>query len=150
MRVVVQRVSEAQVSIDGRTAGAIGRGLLVFLGIACEDTPDDAAWLARKVAGLRVFPDEAGRMNRDVREAGSGLLAVSQFTLLASTRKGTRPSFNDAAPPDLAVPLYERFLHECETLLGAPVARGEFGGAMQVALVNDGPVTLVIDSRLRE
>jgi D-tyrosyl-tRNA(Tyr) deacylase len=150
MRVVVQRVSEARVSVDARLAGSIATGLLVLLGIASEDTPEDAAWLARKVVGLRVFPDEAGRMNRDVREAGGGLLVVSQFTLLASTRKGTRPSFNDAAPPERAVPLYEQFLGECETLLGAPVARGEFGAAMAVALVNDGPVTLVIDSHLRE
>jgi D-tyrosyl-tRNA(Tyr) deacylase len=150
MRVVVQRVSEARVSVDARLAGSIATGLLVLLGIASGDTPEDAAWLARKVVGLRVFPDDAGRMNRDVREAGGGLLVVSQFTLLASTRKGTRPSFNDAAPPERAVPLYEQFLGECETLLGAPVARGEFGAAMAVTLVNDGPVTLVIDSHLRE
>lgn len=150
MRVVVQRVREARVTIEGRVTGEIATGLLVLLGIARDDTSDDVAWLARKVVGLRVFPDEAGRMNRDVREARGGLLVVSQFTLFASTRKGTRPSFNDATPPETAIPLYEEFLCESETLLGAPVARGEFGAAMEVALVNDGPVTLVIDSRLRE
>lgn len=150
MRVVVQRVSSARVGIGGRVAGEIGPGLLVLLGIAREDTAADVAWLARKVVELRVFPDEAGRMNRALREFGGGLLVVSQFTLFASTRKGTRPSFNDAAPPDVAIPLYEAFLRECEILTGRPVARGEFGAEMAVSLVNDGPVTLVIDSRLRE
>ncbi len=150
MRVVVQRVREARVTIGGRVAGEISTGLLALLGIGREDTKEDVTWLARKLAGLRVFPDDTGRMNRDLREAGGSLLVVSQFTLFASTRKGTRPSFNNAAPPEASIPLYEEFLRECETLLGAPVARGEFGAAMEVALVNDGPVTLVIDSRLRE
>lgn len=150
MRAVVQRVREASVRVKDRVTGEIGPGLLVLVGIAQADTDEDSAWLARKLVGLRIFPDEQARMNRSVLDCRGGLLVVSQFTLLASTRKGTRPSFNDAAPPDKAVPLYEHFLHTCGSLLGQPVARGEFGADMQVALVNDGPVTLVLDSRLRE
>ena len=150
MRAVVQRVREARVTIAGRVAGGIGPGLLIFLGIAKEDTIDDVDWLTRKIAGLRVFADDGGRLNRSVCDITGGALVVSQFTLFASTRKGTRPSFNDAAPPATAIPLYEAFLHEFETALAGPVARGVFGADMQVALVNDGPVTLVLDSRLRE
>lgn len=150
MRAVIQRVREARVTIAGRVAGEIGRGLLVLLGVAQDDAAEDGAWLAQKIAALRIFPDEEERMNRSVRDVDGGVLVISQFTLFASTRKGTRPSFNDAAKPDLAVPLYESFLGQMETALGRPVARGEFGAAMQVALVNDGPVTLVIDTRSRE
>ncbi|MBI5766741.1 MAG: D-tyrosyl-tRNA(Tyr) deacylase [Verrucomicrobia bacterium] len=159
MRAVVQRVSSARVTIDGRVAGAIERGLLVLLGIAPTDTAADGEWLAQKIAALRIFEDAEGRMNRsvvDVAAAGGALrpdtptvLVVSQFTLFASTRKGTRPSFNDAAKPDLAIPLYEKFLAQMEAALGRTVARGEFGAMMQVALVNDGPVTLIIDTRER-
>lgn len=150
MRAVVQRVSSASVTIDGRVAGAIDRGLVVLLGIAPGDTEADGEWLARKLAALRIFEDETGRMNRSVVDVGGGLLIVSQFTLFASTRKGTRPSFNDAAKPDVAIPLYERFLAQAEAALGRPVARGEFGAMMQVSLVNDGPVTLIVDTRERE
>lgn len=150
MRLVVQRVSSARVNVDGRTVGAIGRGLLVLLGIGQADTEDDAQWLAAKVAALRIFEDDDGKMNRSVVDCGGGILVVSQFTLLASTRKGTRPSFNDAAKPEQAIPLYEAFIRHASAALGAPVATGEFGAMMQVELTNDGPVTLVIDSKLRE
>lgn len=150
MRAVVQRVASARVIVDGQPVGAVDRGLLVLLGVAAGDTPADGEWLAQKIAALRIFPDADDRMNRSVRDIGGGILVVSQFTLFASTRKGNRPSFNDSAPPAVAVPLYEDFVRRLETALGRPVATGRFGAMMQVALVNDGPVTLVIDSRLRE
>lgn len=150
MKLVLQRVSSASVTIDGAVRGAIERGLLILLGVAAGDTEDDVRWLAEKAAALRIFPDDAGLMNRSVRDIAGGILVISQFTLIASTRKGTRPSFNDAAKPDLARPLYENFLTQIETALGRPVARGEFGADMKVTLVNDGPVTLVIDSRQRD
>lgn len=137
-------------TIAGRVSGAIDLGLLVLLGVAQDDTEADGSWLAQKIAALRIFEDDAGKMNRSVVDVAGGVLVVSQFTLLASTRKGTRPSFNDAAKPDLAVTLYEQFLAQLEAVLGRPVARGEFGAMMQVALVNDGPVTLVLDSHRRE
>ncbi len=150
MRVVVQRVSSASVSIDGQIVGAIDRGLLVLLGIATGDTMEDGTWLARKIASLRIFPDAEDKMNLSVCDAAGRALVVSQFTLIASTRKGNRPSFNDSAKPDLAIPLYEDFVRQLETAIGRSVATGRFGAMMQVSLVNDGPVTLVIDSRLRE
>ena len=150
MRVVIQRVSEARVKIDGAVVGEIARGLLVLLGIATGDTAEDGDWLAQKIAKLRIFPDDAGHMNLSVQDIGGGILVISQFTLIASTRKGTRPSFNDAAKPDLARPLYETFLTQISAALARPVARGEFGADMKVSLVNDGPVTLIIDSRQRE
>ncbi|ATC65322.1 D-tyrosyl-tRNA(Tyr) deacylase [Nibricoccus aquaticus] len=150
MRLVVQRVSSASVTIDNIVRGAIDRGLLILLGVAAGDTENDARWLAEKAAALRIFPDDAGLMNRSVRDIAGGILVISQFTLIASTRKGTRPSFNDAAKPDLARPLYENFLAQIEIALGRPVARGEFGADMKVALINDGPVTLVLDSRQRD
>jgi D-tyrosyl-tRNA(Tyr) deacylase len=150
MRAVVQRVASASVSIEGGIHGSIGKGLLVLLGIGPQDTPSDAEWLASKIARLRIFPDEAGQMNRSVIDSVGEILVVSQFTLFASTRKGTRPSFNDAAPPALAEPLYQRFNAACETALGRPVATGRFAALMQVSLVNDGPVTLLIDTCLKE
>jgi len=150
VKLVLQRVYSASVTIDGTVRGAIERGLLILLGVAAGDTEDDVRWLAEKAAALRIFPDDAGLMNRSVRDIGGGILVISQFTLIASTRKGTRPSFNDAAKPDLARPLYENFLAQIETALGCPIARGEFGADMKVALLNDGPVTLVIDSRQRD
>jgi D-aminoacyl-tRNA deacylase len=150
MRVVVQRVASSRVMIEGREAATIGRGLLLLLGIAGGDTAEAGEWLAGKIAALRIFEDPEGKMNLSVREIGGGILVVSQFTLLASTRKGARPSFNDAAKPEIAIPLYERFLLQMESALGRPVARGEFGAMMQVELINDGPVTIVLDSRLRE
>ena len=151
MRAVVQRVSSASVTIDGATRATIARGLLVLLGVAEGDTPADGEWLAPKIAKLRIFPDDAGQMNRSVTDIGGEVLVVSQFTLLASTRKGTRPSFNDAAKPDSARTLYESFLSQIEAALGGrPVARGEFAAMMQVALVNDGPVTILLDTGQRE
>ena len=149
MRAVIQRVSSARVTVGGEVTGEIGPGLLVLLGVGRQDTPADAEWLAAKVAGLRIMDDGEGRMNRSVTESGGGILVVSQFTLLATTRKGTRPSFNDAAPPELAVPLYESFNRAASTALGRPVQTGRFGADMEVALVNDGPVTIVIDTKDR-
>lgn len=150
MRAVVQRVSSARVTVEGAVTGEIGPGLLLLLGVGREDTPEDAAWLAAKVAALRIFEDETGRMNRAVTETGGGILVVSQFTLFASTRKGARPSFNEAAPPDRAIPLYEEFNRLTAAALGHPVKTGRFGARMDVALVNDGPVTILIDSKARE
>lgn len=150
MRAVVQRVSSASVSIEGAVVGSIGPGLLVLLGVAEGDTPADGAWLAQKIAQLRIFSDEADRMNRSVQDIAGGVLVVSQFTLFASTRKGTRPSFNGAAAPELANSLYQDFVRQLESLLGRPVPTGRFGAMMQVALVNDGPVTLLIDTKTRE
>jgi D-aminoacyl-tRNA deacylase len=150
MRSVVQRVTSARVVVDGATVGEIQRGLLVLLGVGHTDTEEDAQWLATKIAALRIFEDDEGKMNRSVVDITGEILVVSQFTLLASTRKGTRPSFNDAAKPELAVPLYEAFTRHAATALGRPVATGKFGAMMKVELVNDGPVTLVIDSKLRE
>ena len=149
MRTVIQRVSSASVTIDGRVAGRIERGLVVLLGIEAADTADDGEWLAGKIVRLRIFADEAGQMNRSVADLDGGLLLISQFTLHASTQKGTRPSFNAAARPEHARPLYDRFVAQLTAALGRPVATGEFGAMMQVALVNDGPVTLIIDSKSR-
>lgn len=138
-------------SIDGAVRGEIGPGLVLLLGVGPADTREDGEWLSRKVAGMRIFPDDAGLMNRSVTDIGGGVLVVSQFTLFASTRKGTRPSFNDAAPPSLAEPLYQVFLTQMETALGGkPVARGEFGANMQINLVNDGPVTIFLDTKDKE
>lgn len=150
MRLILQRVSSASVSIDGSVRGQIARGLLLLIGVSADDTSDDGLWLAEKTAALRIFPDDTGHMNHSVRDIGGEILVISQFTLLASTRKGTRPSFNAAAKPDLARPLYATFLAQISTSLGRPVACGEFGADMQVSLVNDGPVTLLLDSRQRE
>jgi D-tyrosyl-tRNA(Tyr) deacylase len=150
MRVVIQRVSSASVTIGGRVAGHIDRGLLVLVGIESTDTAADGDWLAQKITKLRIFPDEAGQMNRSVTDIGGGILLISQFTLHASTAKGTRPSFNAAARPEHARPLYEQFIAQLSSALGQPAQTGEFGAMMQVALVNDGPVTLIIDSKLRD
>lgn len=150
MRAVVQRVLRASVTVEERVTGAIERGVLVFVGIAADDTDEDIAWLAGKIAWQKLFADESGRMNLSVTETGGGVLVVSQFTLLASTRKGTKPSWHRAAGPETAVPLYEKFVAAMEAAMGHPVATGEFGAMMEVELVNDGPVTLVLDSRLRE
>ncbi len=145
MRAVVQRVRHARVVVDGAVTGEIGDGLLVLLGATHGDGEDALQWMARKVAGLRVFAGEDGRMNRDVRDIGGGVLVVPQFTLYGDLRRGLRPDFGDAARPEIAKPLWERF---CEVLAsaGVPVARGVFQAHMEVTLLNDGPVTLVIDS----
>lgn len=150
MRVVVQRVSSAHVTIDGKVTGRIGMGLLVFVGIAPKDSLDDGEWLAGKLARLRIFPDEKGQMGRSVIDVKGGVLVISQFTLHASTTKGTRPSFNAAAPPEIALPLYQDFVTHLTKALGESVQTGEFGALMQVSLVNEGPVTLLIDSHERQ
>jgi D-tyrosyl-tRNA(Tyr) deacylase len=150
MRSVVQRVTEASVTIGGDTVGRIGRGLLVLVGVEVGDSAADAEWLAGKIAQMRIFADTDGKMNLSVREIDGGVLVVSQFTLLADTRKGNRPSFVRAARPPEAVPLYEHFMAVVEQQIGRPPARGVFAADMQMHLVNDGPVTIVFDSRRRE
>ena len=150
VRAVIQRVSSASVTIDGAVRSAIGPGLLVLLGVGHEDGQEDLDWLVKKVAGLRIFNDEAGVMNRSVVEVGGEALVVSQFTLMASTRKGNRPSYVGAAGHGKAIPLYEAFCTALSAALGRPVGTGEFGADMQVALVNDGPVTICIDTKNRE
>ena len=150
MRAVVQRVSSASVAIDGAIRGKIGAGLLILLGVADTDTPADIPWLAEKCAALRIFADAAGAMNRSARDTGGGALVISQFTLIASCRKGARPSFHHAAKPAIAKPLYEEFLAQLSAALGKPAEHGEFGAMMEVALVNDGPVTIVIDTQERQ
>lgn len=150
MRAVIQRVSQASVTIAGQVRGVIARGLLVLVAVEDADTPEDSEWLAGKLVRLRIFADDAGLMNRSVQDVGGEILVVSQFTLFASTRKGTRPSFNDAAKPEIAIPLYEAFCRFASTALGRRVATGRFAAMMDVALVNDGPVTIVIDSKVRE
>lgn len=150
MRVLAQRVREASVTVDGGIVSRIGAGMLLLVGIAADDSPDDGEWLAQKLAHLRIFDDEAGVMNRSVIDTRGALLAVPQFTLYASTRKGNRPSWSRAAPPDLAQPRFDAFVRTLATRIGRPVPTGVFGANMQVALVNDGPVTLWLDSRSRE
>jgi len=150
MRALVQRVRDASVSVDGQVVGAIGPGLLVLAGVGGDDTPEDRDWLARKIVQMRIFDDAAGVMNLSVTQAGGGILAISQFTLYASTRKGNRPSWSSAAPPPLAQPAFDAFVHALAQELGCQVPSGVFGAHMQVALVNDGPVTIWLDSRVRE
>lgn len=150
MRLVIQRVSGAEVRVGGQPVGAIGPGLLLFLGIEKVDTREDADWLAAKVPVIRCFEDGEGRMNRSVSEIEGEILVISQFTLFGSLRKGTRPSFNRAALPEQAIPLYEYFTERLEALTGRPVPTGVFGAEMRIEAHNDGPVTLVIDSRNRE
>jgi len=145
VRAVVQRVSRAAVSVDGRVVGQINGGLLVFVGIASEDGPADLEYIASKVRELRIFPDDAGRMNRSLRDTGGGLLVVSQFTLAGDARKGRRPSFDAAAAPEVARPIFERLLTRLRA--DGPVETGEFQAHMEVTLVNDGPVTLLLDSQ---
>lgn len=150
MRTVIQRVTSASVAISGRTVSSIGPGLLVLLGIEEADNAEDLAWLTGKIARLRVFNDDAGVMNRSVTEAGGSVLVVSQFTLHASTKKGNRPSYTRAARPEFAIPLYQAFVDRLSAELGQAVPTGEFGADMQVQLVNDGPVTIIIDTKSRE
>jgi len=150
VRAVVQRVAEASVTINGQIRGAIETGLLVLLAVEEADTPEDIEWLSGKIVRLRIFSDDQGMMNRSVQEAGGDILLISQFTLFASTKKGNRPSYSRAARPEIAVPLYEAFTRKLSEELGKPVQTGEFGADMKVSLVNDGPVTLVIDSRNKE
>jgi len=150
MRTVIQRVSSAEVSIDGMITGKIGHGLLVLVGIEEADSEEDIGWLAAKIVNLRIFDDEQGVMNRSVLEISGEILVVSQFTLHASTRKGNRPSYIRAAKPETAIPLYDRLLLKLEEDLGKPVGAGVFGAMMKVTLLNDGPVTILIDTKNKE
>lgn len=150
MRAVIQRVSNASVVIGGQTTAAIGQGLLVLLGIEETDAAEAIEWLSGKIVRLRVFEDDQGVMNRSVQEAQGELLLVSQFTLFASTRKGNRPSYSRAARPEIAIPLYEAFLRKLQADFGQPVRTGQFGADMKVSLTNDGPVTIIIDTKLKE
>jgi D-tyrosyl-tRNA(Tyr) deacylase len=150
MRAVIQRVSEARVTIGGAAKGAIQTGLAVLLAVEAADTAEDIEWLSGKIVRLRIFDDANGVMNCSVQEVGGGILVVSQFTLYASTKKGNRPSYSRSAPPEVAVPLYEQFLSRLEQDFGRPIQTGEFGAQMAVSLVNDGPVTIIIDSKGRE
>jgi len=150
MRIVVQRVSEAAVRIEGETVGRIARGLLVLVGFSREETESELDWVAGKLIKLRLFADDAGVMNRSVEEVDGGLLLVSQFTLFASTKKGNRPSWLNAAPPEIAEPFFDRFVAKVRDATSQPVECGRFGADMQVHLINDGPVTVMIDSKLRE
>jgi len=150
MRAVIQRVTEASVAIDGKIKSSIGSGLLILLGIEDADTKEDIEWLSAKLVNLRIFNDENGVMNVSVKDAGGEIIVVSQFTLHASTKKGNRPSYIKAAKPDVAVPLYEAFVKQVESDLGKPVQTGEFGADMKVRLLNDGPVTIVIDTKNKE
>jgi len=150
MRTVLQRVSQCSVSIKGDTVASIGTGLLVLLGIEQTDTEDDVEWLSGKIIRLRVFPDDDGVMNLPVNETGGEIIVVSQFTLHASTKKGNRPSYIRAATPEIAIPLYNLFIKNLQNQLGRSVQTGDFGAMMDVALVNDGPVTIIIDSKNRE
>ena len=150
MRVVIQRVTHASVDIDKQTVASIGRGLLVLVGIEDSDTNEDIAWLSAKIVNLRVFDDENGVMNLSVKDVGGEVLIVSQFTLHASTKKGNRPSYIKAARPEVAIPIYEAFIKQVESLLGKRVPTGQFGAMMQVAFCNDGPVTILIDTKNKE
>lgn len=150
MRAVIQRVKQAAVQVEGNPVGEIGPGLLVFLGIEKLDTLEDVRWLSAKLPRIRCFEDDAGRMNLSVEEVEGGIMVISQFTLFGSLRKGTRPSFNRAAGPEVAVPLYEAFLQNLRDLTGRPVPAGVFGAEMQVEAHNDGPVTLVLDTKNKD
>jgi D-aminoacyl-tRNA deacylase len=150
MIAVLQRVSEASVQIEGSVHGQIGTGLLVLLGITHTDTGEDALWLARKIVAMRIFGDEAGKMNLSLQDVHGGILLISQFTLHASTKKGNRPSFIEAARPEVAIPMYEKMIGLLTEELGKPVQTGIFGADMKVSLVNDGPVTIIIDSQNRQ
>lgn len=150
MRVVVQRVSEAAVAVHGKSTATIGKGLLVLVGITQTDGLADIEWLAQKVVNLRIFEDHAGQMNCSLLELGLDLIVVSQFTLFGATRKGNRPSYTRAAKPEIAIPIYEQFVSKLEELIGKAVGTGVFGADMKVSLINDGPVTITIDSQQKE
>jgi D-tyrosyl-tRNA(Tyr) deacylase len=150
MRVVIQRVSQSSVTIEGKIISSIGEGIVLFLGIEEADTNEDIEWLAGKISRLRIFDDENGVMNKPLTESGGDIIVVSQFTLHASTKKGNRPSYIKAARPEIAIPLYEKFVAQLEIELGKKVFTGEFGADMKVSLVNDGPVTIIIDTKNKE
>lgn len=150
MKAVIQRVSEASVTIEGKKVADIKKGLLVLIGIEDASTTEDIQWLTSKIANLRIFGDENGVMNLSVKDTDGDVIVVSQFTLHASTKKGNRPSYSKASKPDVAIPLYESFVKQMETELGKKVQTGEFGADMKVALINDGPVTIIIDTKNKE
>lgn len=150
MRVIIQRVSKASVTIEQKVKSSIGQGLLVLLGVEPSDTTEDIAWLCKKITNLRIFNDEKGVMNISVKDVRGQILVVSQFTLHASTRKGNRPSYIRAAKPDIAIPMYENFVKHLAVVSGLEVLTGEFGADMKVELLNDGPVTIIMDSKLKE
>lgn len=147
MIAIIQRVSEASVKIEEQIKGEIGMGFMVLLGITHTDTQEDVEWLAKKIVRMRIFSDEEGRMNRDLEAINGNILLISQFTLHANTKKGNRPSFIEAAPPEIAIPLYEKMIVQLENLLEKSIQTGEFGADMKVSLVNDGPVTIILDSK---
>lgn len=149
MLAVIQRVTEASVTIDGQVKGQIDLGFLVLLGITHSDSRDDLEWLSKKIVGMRIFGDQDGKMNLDLQTVGGNILLISQFTLHASTKKGNRPSFIDAARPEVAIPLYQQMIAQLSTDLGKAIQTGEFGADMKVSLLNDGPVTIIIDSKNR-
>ena len=149
MRVVLQRVQEASVRIDGQVKADINKGLLLLLGVEAADTVEDIDWLCNKIVGLRIFSDNDGKMNLSVKDVEGDIIVVSQFTLHANIKKGTRPSFIKAAKPDKAIPMYEQFVEQIQKVLGKAVGTGQFGADMQVSLTNDGPVTIIIDSKQR-
>ncbi|MDX5420672.1 MAG: D-tyrosyl-tRNA(Tyr) deacylase [Hymenobacteraceae bacterium] len=150
MRIVIQRVTQASVEIEKEIKGQIGHGLLLLAGFCADDTEEDLKWMASKVAQLRIFGDEEGKMNLSVQDINGDILVISQFTLFASTRKGNRPSYTNAAPPAVSIPLYERFVALLEQALGKKVQTGEFGADMKVSLLNDGPVTIVMDTKQKD
>jgi D-tyrosyl-tRNA(Tyr) deacylase len=150
MRVTIQRVNKASVVVDGEIKGTIPKGLLVFVGVSEDDTEEDVHWLSKKITQLRIFADEQGKMNRSIVGIGYDVLLISQFTLFASIKNGNRPSYTRSAEPDVAIPLYEKFHQSLEELLGKEVPTGEFGADMKISSVNDGPVTINIDSKIRE
>lgn len=150
MRIVIQKVTQASVTIDGKVKAAIGKGYLILVGIESVDTEEDAAWLVKKIIGLRIFEDENGVMNLSINQVGGDIIVVSQFTLMASYKKGNRPSWLRAAPHEISIPLYESFCRQLQEALGKPIGTGEFGAMMQVALVNDGPTTICMDTKNKE
>lgn len=150
MRIVLQRVKNAEVTVQGTSKGAIDQGVLLFVGIVEDDSEEDIEWASKKLSSLRIFSDEEGKMNHSIQDVNGSFLAVSQFTLHAKTKKGNRPSFIRAAHPDIAIPLYEKFIKVLSAVSGRPVETGEFGEDMQVNLLNDGPVTIIIDTKNKE
>ncbi|MBW4758863.1 D-aminoacyl-tRNA deacylase [Prevotella denticola] len=150
MRIVIQRVNQSSVTIDGQTKSTIGKGFLILIGIGRDDTEEDIKWLVNKIIGLRIFDDEKGVMNRSIMDIDGEILVVSQFTLMASYKKGNRPSWIHAAPHELSIPLYRRFCNTLSEALGKPVSTGEFGADMQIGLQNDGPVTICMDTKNKE
>lgn len=150
MRIVIQRVSQASVTIEGKVKSKIGKGYLILVGIESADNEEDAAWLVKKVIGLRIFEDENGVMNLSIKDVDGDILVVSQFTLMASYKKGNRPSWLRAAPHNISIPLYNSFCQQLETALGKPIGTGEFGAMMQVELINDGPTTICMDTKNKE